>query len=711
MKNLLKRWSNYKKDPRGQVVLKHQYSTSEELTKREIVPALVFWRFVRKEVSSEIRRDFCHQFLEDENYFIRIIARVEILPDKVWRKILWVENVDFIDYEATLRRINMAQTDEISEAFDSLEAKNPTVPKVFKKNFFDFILVLLGFITARKLLSGPYGEKTRWYSKGAWAFNLLSLDFGFSMYPQGKSNDTKITNKSFSRFLSIKEHINDFIVNKEDGLYWKLYRSARSNFVWFPNKNVQLSTHVCPGFWKTLLLHLWFWIVSPVGFTLTVILGHSAINIGNISLILLFSITPLWILIASLKVIGKLLYKFLILIAPPFKNFILKIGEKFEKLGKFLSYVSGTKIFKTISDICKAFAIIIIFIVILVAFIYVCTLIWPLLIKLFWFLVRITGSLISSIKKYPFSYILGVFSLIAIIFSLFILRVTELDDEEYAKYDKVVRFVSNVWFIGLISLVFFVLKEGVFDLGLNSLIILIPVTLAFCLIIVLSFETYQINMETLEKRLDSKSKAYYLYGSMFWSHKNSVSKTQKIILKNDWVMKIDQDSYMKLMTRLSRVIEKNYHFSDKNRDRFLRIILPVFNQDLLEKLEKPIPEFIVDPFDKFTFLYWLRDGFSIKEATRKTKRSILTETKKKEVKSKLYGQIKSVLTALYEWIKKWIFRPIVYLFYGLLSAIYFFGEGLSKILNWLRRFFLTLKDVWSLFNERCPYISKSEYLE
>ena len=121
MKELLEEWSNYKKDPRRQVVLKHQYSINEEWIKREIVPTLVFWRFVRKEVSKEVRRDFCRQFLEDENHLIRIIARAEILPDKVWRKILWVKNVDFVDYEATLRRMNIDQMDEISKAFDSLE--------------------------------------------------------------------------------------------------------------------------------------------------------------------------------------------------------------------------------------------------------------------------------------------------------------------------------------------------------------------------------------------------------------------------------------------------------------------------------------------------------------------------------------------------------------------------------------------------------------
>jgi hypothetical protein len=711
MEELLEKWSVYKKDPRRQVVLKHQYCQSEEWLKREIVPALVFWRFVRKEVSKEVRRDFCRQFLEDKNHLIRIIARAEILPDKVWRKILWVKNVDFVDYEATLRRMNLLQMDEISKAFDSLEGEKPKVPEVFKKNFFDWILVLLGFITAKKLFAGPYGKKTRWYSKGAWAFNLLSLDFGFSMYPQGVSNDTKITNKSFSRFLSIKEHINDFIVNKEDGLYWKLYRSARSNFVWFPKKKVELSTHVCPGFWKTLLLHLWFWVVSPIGFMMTVVLGNSAINVGNISLILLFSVTPLWTLIASLKVASKSLYKFLVLIAPPFKTFALKLGEKMEKLGDFLVSVSEIKIFKTISKIFKFIGAILVIILIIVCTIYISTLIWPALVKFFWFLVGITGSLISSIREYPFSYLLVLFSLVTVIFSLYIIRETDLDDEKYAKYDKVVRFMSYAWFIGIASLFFFVFREGVFDLGVSSLIISIPITLAFVLILILSFETSQINMGTLEKRLDSKSKANYFNDFIFWSSKHKVSKTQKIILKNDWVMKIDQVSYINSMSKLLKVIETNYDLSGGDRDKFLRIVLPVFNQNLLEKLERPIPKFLIEPSDKFTFLYWILDGFSFKEATRETRKSISSEKRKNEVKSKFYGQIKSDLIVLYEWIAKWIFRPFIYLFYGILSVIYFLGKGISNVLNWLRRFFLTLKDVWSLFNERCPYISKSEYLD
>ncbi|MCB9809123.1 hypothetical protein H6776_01865 [Candidatus Nomurabacteria bacterium] len=276
--------------------------------------ALVFWKFLREDYhfsyQPALRVQFVQGFVNDSNEYVALIAKIESLSDLTWRKILWRENIDFLSYESFLRRITAQQVQAIEDNFQDVQAGE--VPRVYQKSFRDRMKVYTGAVTFEKLRSEEsFGSRQRYYGKGAWAFSLLGLDFGFGKFPKGIHDDTQIENTSPSRFFSIKEHVNDFVVNQEDGKYWWMYKNVRSNFAFRPDKTVSLSSHICPGFWATLIMHVLFWIISPLVFAMSV-----ATYIKTGASIALFAagvsglITPLWIGLATVRMlligIGKL---------------------------------------------------------------------------------------------------------------------------------------------------------------------------------------------------------------------------------------------------------------------------------------------------------------------------------------------------------------------------------------------------------------------
>ncbi|MFA5163171.1 MAG: hypothetical protein WC441_01435 [Patescibacteria group bacterium] len=289
--------------------------------RKTIAMALTFWRYLRKLNYSDVqkRREKITSLMKTENELmvhplIKIVAMIETLPDSVWRKLLWEENIDLDSFEACLRRLDDKQVAAITDNYANLfghwdmeeHPHSPQLPPVCKKGLRNRLKVFFGIITSKKLLQEPYQREKRYQSKGAWAFNLLGLDFGFSLYPKGENNDSKIINKSFTRFLSIKEHINDFVVNQEDGKYWWLYRTARSNYAFWPNKEIKLKSHVCPGFWVTFLTHLAFWVISPLGL-ISAILWMVQSQGSYVALFPLIASLPLiaWIIIAGCRLIVK----------------------------------------------------------------------------------------------------------------------------------------------------------------------------------------------------------------------------------------------------------------------------------------------------------------------------------------------------------------------------------------------------------------------
>jgi len=297
--------------------------------KKKIVDALVFWKFIRDHLineSWETRRDFLKDFIAlDEkgdstvNHYIIVVTTVESLPDSLWRKILWKYNLDFMSFESFLRRLNPKQLENIIWNYRELFVNNE-IPEAF--GWFDRYWKKVSVDT---LLAEEINPERRYQSKGAISYNLLGLDFGFNAFPKGVSNDTKVVEISPLRFLSKKMHADDFVVKQEDGgKYWWLYQKARSNYVYKPNRDIELKDHVCPGFWYTFIIHSLFWVFSPLAVvSLTLWQPTSshewwriALNMARLIVSIPLSIfTPLWLLAAG----TKLTWKFLIV--PSAKKF------------------------------------------------------------------------------------------------------------------------------------------------------------------------------------------------------------------------------------------------------------------------------------------------------------------------------------------------------------------------------------------------------
>ncbi len=269
-----------------------------------IVAALVFWKFIRRcvkwEYEKNVVRQFLLQFIEgvpggSERYMM-LVAMIEFFPTSMWRKMLWNYNIDFMSFQSFMRRITEEQVGAIMENFMDLRAG--VVPRVF--SLWDRKIKK---VTVEKLLA-EYDDTNRYNTKGAMSYNLLDLDFGFNAFPKGVKDDTKIVEVSPFRFISEKQHADDFIVNQENGKYWRAYEKVRSNYVYRPNRKVKLSTHICPGFWYTLIMHALFWVISPLT---ALSVGGELISNGwswspmFLGAVLIGSFTSIWVLIALLK--------------------------------------------------------------------------------------------------------------------------------------------------------------------------------------------------------------------------------------------------------------------------------------------------------------------------------------------------------------------------------------------------------------------------
>ena len=296
-----------------------QLPTGSPKSQEELKMGVCFWDFCRDvlnsdETSKEQKIIFLHSFVENKNEYVSMVAKMEMLPDEVFRKVLLRTNIDFMwdeskpTTEHCLRRLSVAQKEFIAKSWhDVYEAKR--VPIVYKKTLRDFLKVLFGIITFAKVLKMPIQNKNgkRYIAKGAWLYNLAFLDFGFGLYKNGVKSDIKIEHKSpldfFMDPLRDKTHENDFWVNKEDGIYYFFYHFCRSWMFFLPlsenYEGVKWREYVCPAFWTTILLNFWFFFGPFVAIFLMPVYTDSEL-IGNtmiIVLLLLIVPTMLWCLI------------------------------------------------------------------------------------------------------------------------------------------------------------------------------------------------------------------------------------------------------------------------------------------------------------------------------------------------------------------------------------------------------------------------------
>ena len=268
-------WQNALK--RNDLQEEMEFMSYSSTQKKQIQSSLLFWEFVKRQfrvssyddlftVSDSDRKAFLMQYVDAKNPYLALVAKIEMLPTRVWRKLLWRYNVDFLSLESFLRRIffkeNAYQREAIFSAWDDIYQKK-TIPAVLDMRIWDrfmmTIYVVMKFLGMEQFIPNftSFNGEVRYRSKGAWSYNLAHLDFGFSKYihsTQSDEQDTSILTWGMKtrKFFSFKNHVNDFSTNDEDGVYWFFYRFVRNWGFILPLK-IKLTGWVCPGFWTTLI--------------------------------------------------------------------------------------------------------------------------------------------------------------------------------------------------------------------------------------------------------------------------------------------------------------------------------------------------------------------------------------------------------------------------------------------------------------------------
>jgi hypothetical protein len=271
---MIQELESYRQKHLGAIELSYADYISKNSVKR-MKSALVFWQFVRilrSDYSGEDQdfKDFVFDFVDDKNKLIAFIAKIELLPTRVWRKCLWRYNIDFLSFESFLRRVSSKQMEMMTVNYN--DVVNKKKPRVLRARMIDSIVDFFKGVNDKFELFGSKKdvEADRYLTKGAWVNNLASLSFGFALYPNGDLDDNTTNKSGMGNFFSVKNHVNDFIVNQEDGTYWFFYRFTRSYGGMRNWSKVTLSPWICPGFWQTLLTMVWFFVGPIVGLSLLV---------------------------------------------------------------------------------------------------------------------------------------------------------------------------------------------------------------------------------------------------------------------------------------------------------------------------------------------------------------------------------------------------------------------------------------------------------
>lgn len=719
----------------------------------EIFPALVFWKFLRgvehvgeegekykahenfvyQNATFEEKRKFLSLFVSDkQNPYIRLIAMIESMPAEMWRKILWKENIDFLSYESFLRRITNEQIEAIRVNYIELMSGN-VIPQVYKETLGDKISIFWKSITPASIKEATYDVQKRNLSKGAWAFNLLGLDFGFSLYPNGIEDDTKITNQKFSRFLSLKNHIHDFIVNQENGLYWMLYKMARSNYVIRSGKKVELKTHICPGFWWTLISHLVFWLISPMLFTTSAIY---LVTDGNLSLgvvgMVMSSVTPLWILSASVKFTWK---KFSSLFGR-FRGAVEKIGVGLSMIGTawavlVLTYLIGWGTYESILFFSQSLGFTIAWLAVSCALYYVGFSAWFIFMKMNYKYAEYSDiprqtrkilhfvMLMTAIKLFDYYLMAPSLALMVktgtllwgyiiqhyLMFTWEVLTLTSViltvklsshyfaDEAKFVRSQRAILFVNKWWVISSVVIGSLgAMSEG-FELSsvVNRFLIdvvfyvIISVIVFYGVTLFVMFTT--VNEDNIESRLTAKR-----YIDLFFDKKVSETyfgKLKTALLKNSWFMELPELKSKKVMDRVVEFLDEslftdyNSGITEKYKADFLSKLIPLLDSRILGILMKHKKTLVIeiDTKDRIECLMYLVKGGKLGD--------FILQMKKKRKKEKLRSERKRKRQERRKVFFDWLFGP----------------------LRRLREKILTVKDLWELFNERCPYVSRSKIIE
>lgn len=701
---LFHEWSESREKIEIQVAEKLEYQYSHEGLKRQLVQALAFWNFFVNRIASccsvDQRRKFLALIDPGDNMLLQIVVQVEMLPMAVFRRILWKHNIDFMSLESFLRRLTDEQIGQIEKNFSDLFHVG-IVPRVFGK-----IERFFGRITPEKLLTAVEDKYKRYDRKAAWSYNLLGLDFGFNAYPGGISNDEKVIEVSPLRFLSKKNHADDFSVDQEKGKYWWFYRNARSNYIYKPNKYVELNARMCPGFWWTFIVHLFFWVVSPI---LSLVL---CIAIYNDS----FSHTPLGVTLLIAIAIPSLFtptWSFCAVVKFAYRNLLSeKMQERTDNTAEFITkgfyiaavvviccaviYAISSALHEIYTYLYPSFGMIgsigiIAGVIYYIAILVLCEFdipwspteeniaYWlPMTIFVSGVLAKAIILYGNSILQWCFRVALGLWFLLTslgLVSAIFIIPLgimflaycantswsREQQDRFFAFFDKLLAWV-------IIPLMFIsIAVAGIYMHSIEMVIALLMAAILFGsawrVVYIMTPEVYNARMLAVKVNQDRRSG--------FFDHLD-----YKLLLKNKWFQSLDASEQLYVMRKLSNIVRNS--FSSGTHQIGYDLIIPNISMELLSVLYENVWMLRNNGilFKRF-FIQELINGKSSNEAAgiahEKWEQHEIENEKRKNVFMKPFRYVAGKIGA-------------------------FFGK--------IAEIFVTFKRLYELFNERCPYVTE-----
>jgi len=712
-----------------------KFDYQDENMAKNISMALTFWAKARsvKLFNEDIWPDFLKKALQHENELIRIIAMTELMPARVWREILWKENIDFMSLECFLRRLSPEQKEAIR--LNYFDYKSGQIPRVMKKSLRNKVKIFFGLMSFKKLSKQKKYEENRYISKSAWAYNLLGIDFGFSLYPKGELSDQKITNKSFTRFLSVKEHINDFVVNKENGKYFWMYKTARSNYVVRPGQDVKMKNHVCPGFWATLILHTFFWIVSPLTLVLAAVSAWQfGLSWESLSPALFALPLIIWLFVALLRFLWRgtaktIRFAIRTLTSVNTDHWAIKI-LKWAGIGVLVIVVAFI-VYKWITWIIEG----------IIIFFMLSTVLGPLLTTLlflslifylvmgaaaindesrlkyknvpsfirFLALASVTASLVVLLDRFIVDQILVWIIYLAeslwswyssdffmntwlIITSLFIIspfffwRILTASEADFVRMDKIIDFIIKIFIILTVGFILGVwIKSGYINLLTLGHLEVLLISLGIISIASYLLMKSMVNRNNLPIRNAARSIMFQLSRGLKRSDLNKLSNNQKF---RKLVM--EENEILNDLSTMSLTLFPGTY----ERWSFIRTVILNASFETMRELIKSQQELISLSMRKeIGYVYTITILMATKNISfKKAKQLTYKLSQEKELKERRKEARVEEMERRFGIFIERIFTPFA-----------FIGKKIYQ-------FFSTLKDLWDFFNKRCPYITEEKEL-
>jgi len=697
------------------------YSKNES-KKNEIGIALCFWSFIRsiekrfydtfkeEEIAHDIywqtKREFLKQFISDQRPYFALIAKVESMPSRVFRRMLWFYNINFASFEAFLRRLAESEVEGINETHEALfQVNGPEVPRCFTEGWKNSIRQYFKKYRTTKdnILKESFKDaESRYLSKGTIAYEFFGIDFGFNKYPE-ENTDTRVSESLMMQFLSNKNRDNDFVVNQEDGVYWWLYKTIRSNYIWHPKREVELNKAICPGFWYTIIMWMLILFISPVMLVSSVLGVSAGVSMWvTVPALALGSITPLILLAAAIKyvfvAIWKRVFRF-------FEGFEMDVDEDFFKeffkifwgiaLASIIACVVaavGTAMYFWFYESVALAAYLTLFIAMYIFYmLYKEKAKWPTSVPVLGIptVIFVAGKVLFDFRHFFFEYANTITALLALagIIAACVYVLMRLDDLEktaslknesvYKKFEMIYKISSIVaWSIMAVTLggsIYVITSYDMYGQFAYLFFFMGAFMLVSFLFIFVSWRFFEPkkNRFALNFAIDASEEDEFL--TEFY---------RNLMFYNPW-LKNEADAKEKA-AKIAAFVSLYYSMSSAPK-RLLFISKEAFS--LIDEYKSGMfQKRINDKDDKDLFVSFMLRRVSFKEAYETFLRA---ESKKRVFNRKL----EKILESIENFFNRFILNPIVF------------------VIKKIGVFIETCRTLWEIFNEKCPYVSRPKILQ